>query len=118
MKFLKNIPPTVFMLGLVSLFTDVATEMTYPLLPLFLSQVLGAGAFAVGVIEGVATSTSSLMQVFSGMWTDRVKKRKPLILWGYGLAGFFRPFIGLAQVWPVVLVLRFIDRIGKGLRSA
>ena len=118
MRFLASIPKTVFMLGLVSLFTDIATEMTYPLLPLFLSQVLGAGPLAIGVIEGVAMSTSSLTQIFSGMWADQMKKRKPLILWGYGLAGFFRPFIGLAQSWPQVLIFRFIDRVGKGIRSS
>ncbi|HUO56786.1 MAG TPA: MFS transporter [bacterium] len=118
MNFLKNVPKTVFVLGLVSLFTDVSTEMTYPLLPLFLSQVLGAGPFALGLIEGVAETTASVLKVFSGVWTDRLKRHKPLVVLGYGLSGFFRPFIGLAQVWPVVLVLRFIDRVGKGIRSS
>lgn len=106
------------MLGLVSLFTDVATEMTYPLLPVLLSQVLGAGPLALGVIEGIAESTSSILKVFSGIWTDRLKSRKPLVLWGYGLSSFFRPFIGLAQVWPTVLFFRFVDRVGKGIRTS
>ncbi len=118
MKFLKSIPKTVFVLGLVSLFTDVSTEMYYPLAPLFLTQVLGAGPLAIGMIEGVAETTASVLKVFSGIWTDRLRRRKPLIVLGYGLSGFFRPFIGLARVWPVVLALRFIDRVGKGIRTS
>ncbi len=118
MRFLASIPKTVFMLGLVSLFTDIATEMTYPLLPVFLSQVLGAGPLALGIIEGIAESTSSVLKVFSGIWTDRMKSRKPLVLWGYGLSSFFRPFIGLAQAWPMVLLFRFLDRVGKGVRTS
>lgn len=115
---MKPIPKTVLTLGLVSLFTDISTEMTYPLLPLFLSQVLGAGPLALGVIEGIAESTASVLKVISGIWTDRLKRRKPLIVLGYGLSGFFRPFIGLATAWPMVLVLRFIDRVGKGIRTS
>jgi MFS family permease len=115
---MRSIPKTVFILGLVSLFTDASSEMIFPLLPLFLTQVLGAGPMAIGIIEGVAESTSSVLKVFSGVWTDRLKRRKPLIVMGYSLSGFFRPFIGLAQTWPSVLVLRFVDRIGKGLRSS
>jgi len=118
MKFLKSIPPTVFLLGLASLFTDIAGEGIYSILPLFLTTVLGAGPLVLGVIEGVAESTASLLKVFSGIWTDRTKKRKSLILWGYGLTAFCRPFMALARIWPVVLVLRFIDRIGKGIRSS
>src|SRR5579864_1149352 len=102
MNPLKSLPRTVFVLGLVSLFTDVSTEMITPILPLFLTQVLLAGPFAIGLIEGVAKTTASLLQVFSGVWTDRLKHRKGLIVWGYGLSGFFRPFIGLAQSWPLV----------------
>jgi len=118
MNPLKSLPKTVFMLGLVSLFTDVSTEMITPILPLFLSQILLAGPFALGMIEGVAKTTASLLQVFSGIWTDRFKHRKSIIVVGYGLSGFFRPFIGLAQSWPLVLFLRFTDRIGKGIRTS
>lgn len=92
--------------------------MIYPLLPLFLSSVLGAGALALGVIEGVAESTAAFLKVVSGIWTDRTRRRKPLIVAGYGLSGSVRPLIGLATAWPAVLALRFTDRIGKGLRSS
>ncbi len=118
MKFLKNIPSTVVVLGLVSLFTDASTEMVFPILPVFLSQVLGAGPLALGIIEGIAESTAAVLKVFSGIWADRVKKRKPIIVLGYGLSSFFRPFIGLATAWPAVLLFRFIDRVGKGIRSS
>src|SRR5579872_4039160 len=115
---MKNIPKTVFLLGLGSFFTDIASEGTYSVLPLFLTQVLGAGPLFLGVIEGVAESTASLLKVFSGIWTDRLKHRKPLVLWGYGLSSFFRPLIGLANSWPTVLLFRFIDRVGKGIRTS
>jgi MFS family permease len=115
---MKKIPKTVIVLGWASLFTDIAGEGIASILPLFISQVLGAGVFAVGVIEGVADSTSSILKVFSGIWSDRVKQRKPLILWGYGLTGFIRPLIALASTWPLILVFRFIDRVGKGIRSS
>lgn len=118
MKKLPAVPKTVFILGFVSLFTDASTEMVFPILPVFLSQVLGAGPMALGIIEGVAESTAAVLKVFSGLWADRVRKRKPIIVLGYGLSSFFRPFIGLATVWPIVLVLRFIDRLGKGIRSS
>ena len=118
MKFLKSLPRTVFILGLVSLFTDASSEMIYPLLPLFLSLTLGAGPLALGLIEGVAESTAAILKMVSGIWADRLKQRKPMVVLGYGLSGFFRPFIGLAQVWPAVLALRFVDRIGKGVRTS
>jgi MFS family permease len=92
--------------------------MIYPLLPVFLSSVLGAGAMALGIVEGVAEATASLLKVVSGIWADKIKKRVPFILAGYGLAGAVRPLIGLAGSWPFVLVMRFMDRIGKGLRTS
>lgn len=115
---MKSIPRTVIMLGLVSFFTDFSSEMIYPLLPVFLSSVLGTTALELGVIEGIAEATASLLKVLSGIWTDRVRRRKPLIVAGYSLSGFFRPLIGLAQTWHFVLFFRFFDRIGKGLRSS
>jgi len=114
----SRIPRTVVALGLVSLLTDLSSEMIYPLLPIFLASVLGAGAMALGLIEGVAESTAALLKVFSGIWTDRTGQRKPLVVAGYGLSGAMRPLIGLAGAWPAVLVLRFADRVGKGLRSS
>ncbi|HYR86441.1 MAG TPA: MFS transporter [Terriglobia bacterium] len=114
----KRLPRTVVALGFASFFTDFSSEMIYPLLPLFLTSVLGAGAISLGVIEGVAESTASLFKVVSGIWTDRARRRLPFILAGYGLAGFVRPLIGLAGSWLTVLGLRFVDRIGKGLRTS
>lgn len=115
---MRGMPRTVIALGVVSFFTDLSSEMIYPLLPVFLTSVLGAGALALGVIEGVAETTAGFLKVVSGVWTDRVARRKPFILAGYGLAGLVRPLIGLAPVWPVVLGLRFADRLGKGLRTS
>ena len=115
---MKSIPRTVLVLGWVSFFTDVSSEMIYPLLPLFLSTVLGASVMQLGLIEGFAESTSSLLRVVSGVWTDRAHSRKPLIVFGYGLAGLVRPLIGLAGAWPSVFGLRFLDRVGKGVRSS
>lgn len=117
-RIAKGIPPTVIALGLVSLFTDLSSEMIYPLLPVFLSGVLGAGAIALGVIEGVAESTAAFLKVFSGLWTDRLSRRKPLVLAGYGLSSVVRPLIGVAASWPFVLVMRFADRVGKGVRTS
>ncbi len=118
MKLLKSIPKTVFQLGLVSLFNDLAKEMIYPVVPLFLAQVLGAGPVAIGWVEGVAESTSSLIKVFSGIGADRIKKRKPFLIVGFAMSTLLRPLVGLAQTWPLVLFLRFADRMGKGVRSA
>lgn len=118
MKQFENISPTVIALGVVSFFTDLSSEMIYPLLPIFLSSVLGAGAFALGLIEGIADATASILKIISGYLTDRAGKRKPFVLSGYSLSFVVRPFIGLATVWPVVLVLRFIDRAGKGIRTS
>jgi MFS family permease len=118
MKAKVRIPRTVILLGVVSLLTDLSSEMIYPLLPVFLATVLGAGAMALGLIEGVAESTAALLKVASGIWTDRTRRRKPLLVAGYGLSGLMRPLVGLATVWPAVLAVRFADRVGKGLRTS
>ncbi len=102
----------------VSFFTDVSSEMIYPLLPLFLSTVLGASASAIGAIEGTAESTAALLKLASGWWSDRVKKRKPLVLAGYALASFARPLVAIAQSSAQVLMVRVTDRIGKGIRTS
>jgi len=115
---MKGLPKGVFILGLVSFFTDLSSEMIYPLIPVFLSTVLGANALALGLIEGIAESTASLFKLLSGVWTDRTKLRKPFVLAGYGISSIVRPLIAFAAVWPVVLLLRFLDRIGKGIRTS
>lgn len=108
----------VFALGAVSFLTDVATEMTYPLLPVFLATVLGASATYVGTIEGVAETTAALLKLAGGWWSDRVPRRKPLVLIGYGLASAVRPLVGLARSAAQVLGIRVIDRVGKGIRTS
>jgi MFS family permease len=113
-----GLPRTVIALGVASFLTDLSSEMIYPLLPTFRVTVLGAGAFSLGVIEGIAESTASLLKVFSGLLSDRVRRRKPLVLAGYGLSGAARPLIGLAAAWPFVLAMRFSDRVGKGVRTS
>ena len=108
----------VYALGAVSFFTDVATEMIYPLLPVFLTSVLGASAGFVGVIEGTAESTAALLKLASGWWSDRVSRRKPLVVAGYGIASIVRPLIAIAHSASTVLAIRVTDRIGKGIRSS
>jgi MFS family permease len=108
----------VLALSAVSFLTDVASDMTYPLLPVFLASVLGASATAVGAIEGAAESTAALLKLASGWWSDRVRRRKPLVLAGYTIASVIRPLIGLARSVPQVMAIRVTDRIGKGIRSA
>jgi MFS family permease len=115
---LFNLPREVWLLGWVSLFTDTATEMIYPLLPLFLTRVIGASAMSLGVIEGIAEAANSALKILSGRLADKWGAAKPLVLFGYGLSSAVRPLIGLASSWLDVLTLRFADRLGKGVRGA
>ena len=108
----------VVALGVVSLFTDLSSEMIYPLLPVFLSTVLGASASFVGAIEGAAESTAALLKLASGWWSDRVTRRKPLVVAGYGLASLVRPLVAAAQSATQVLLIRVADRVGKGIRTS
>jgi MFS family permease len=108
----------VRVLAAVSFFTDVASDMIYPLLPLFLSTVLGTSAAVLGVIEGLAETVSSLLRLPAGWYSDRIKRRKPFVVMGYTLASVVRPLIGLAQGAGQVLAIRLTDRFGKGMRSA
>lgn len=105
-------------LGLVSFFTDMSSEMIYPLLPVFLTVTLGASAAFVGAIEGAAESVSALLKLASGWWSDRVHARKPFVLTGYVIASVTRPLIAIAQSAGQVLAIRVTDRVGKGLRSS
>lgn len=113
-----RLPPTVFTLGWVSLLMDIASEMVYPLLPLFMTTVLGASKSTVGLVEGVAEATSSLLKVVGGRISDQTGARKPLLLLGYGLPGLLRPWLAVAGSALEVLGFRFADRVGKGLRTA
>jgi len=114
----RRLPPLVWLLGAISFATDTASEAIYPLLPVFLTQILGARALSVGVIEGVADATTSVLKVASGRLSDRFRTRRPLVRAGYGLSALVRPLIGLATAWPHVLLLHLADRIGKGVRGA
>lgn len=112
------IPKGVWILGGASLLNDVATESVYPLLPFFLTSVLGAGPVSLGVIEGAAEAISSVLKIISGRLSDRWRRRKPIVVAGYALSALARPFIASAHTWPTVFVLRFVDRVGKGVRGA
>ena len=112
------VPRTVWVLGFVSLFMDLSSEIIHALLPLFLTTTLGVSVSVVGAIDGVAEATASITKVFSGYLSDRIGKRRPLILIGYGLAALTKPLFALAGSAPLVLGARFADRIGKGLRGA
>ena len=115
---LRVLPRTVLVLGAVSLLNDAASEMITPLLPVFLTATLGAGPSIVGLVEGLAEATASVLKLVAGNLVDRGASAKRLVIGGYGLANVARPAIGLASLWPVVLLLRFADRVGKGLRTA
>jgi len=116
--FRSRLGRNVVALGVVSFLTDVSSEMTYPLLPVFLQTVLGASATTVGAIEGAAESTAALLKLLSGWLSDRVPRRKPLVLAGYGLASAVRPLIGFAQSALQVFAVRMSDRVGKGIRTS
>ncbi|MBI2413510.1 MAG: MFS transporter [Deltaproteobacteria bacterium] len=108
----------VFFTGLVSLFMDISSEMVYPLVPLFLTGVLGTTKTTVGIIEGIAEATASILKVFSGWLSDKLGKRKFLMTIGYGVSAASRPLIAVSNTWFQVLTARFIDRVGKGVRTS
>lgn len=113
-----NLPRTAWVLGLVSLLNDTASEMIMPLLPVFLVATLGAAPAVIGLIEGLAEATASVLKLVSGRLADRGVSRRRLVLGGYATSNLARPLIALAGAWPVVLLLRFGDRVGKGLRTS
>lgn len=115
---MPSVPRTVWALGLVSLLMDLSSEIIHALLPLFLTTTLGVSVAMVGLIDGIAEATASISKVFSGYISDRIGRRKPLILMGYGLGALSKPLFAMAGSAPVVLGARFADRIGKGLRGA
>lgn len=115
---LSSLPRTVWIVGLLSLANDSASEMLYPLIPLYLASVLLAGPRALGLIEGVAEATASLLKLFSGVLYDRIPRARPWLFWGYGLAGAVRPLVAFVSSWPWLMLIRFADRVGKGLRTS
>lgn len=114
----RGLPRNVVAIGLVSLLNDASSEIIYPLLPVFLAGSLGASARAIGIIEGLAESISSLLKLFAGYLSDRLAKRKLLVVAGYSLASIARPLLAFTHTWTQVLAIRLTDRVGKGIRTA
>jgi MFS family permease len=117
-KKIWGLHPNIFFLGLVSLLTDVSSEMIFTLVPLFVLNVLGAGAVAVGLIGGLSESIDAVFRIFSGRISDKIGKRKLLAVLGYGFSTIVKPFMYLASAWGTVLAVRFGDRVGKGIRTS
>lgn len=113
-----KVPRTVWALGAVSLLMDLSSELVHSLLPVFMVSVLGASMLAVGLVEGIAEATASIVKLFSGALSDRLGRRKPLVVLGYGLAAASKPLFPLAGSVQLVLGARFLDRVGKGIRGA
>ena len=116
-SFFNGLVRNIIIVGFVSLFTDLSSQMVFPVVPLFLLS-LGASAWVIGLVEGAAETTASLLKVFSGYWSDRVKRRKPFVFAGYGLSTITKPMFALASTWPFVLFVRVLERVGKGVRDA
>jgi MFS family permease len=117
-RSIRNIPPSVWVLGFVSMLMDISSEMIHALLPIYLVSVLGASMVTVGIVEGVAEATASITKIFSGALSDWLGKRKWLAAFGYGLAAFTKPIFPLAPTVGWLVAARFVDRIGKGIRGA
>lgn len=117
-KTVARIPKNVLILGLVSFLTDASSDMIYPVLPLFLSDVLGSSKLFIGLIEGVAESTASILKIFSGWLSDKLGKRKFLVALGYGVSSLGKPILSVVTAGWHVLLLRFADRFGKGVRTS
>jgi len=115
--FLQGLARNIIIVGFVSLFTDLSSQMVFPVVPLFLLS-LGASAWVVGLVEGAAETTASLLKVFSGYWSDKIKRRKPFVFAGYGLSSLTKPLFAFAQTWPFVFFFRVVERVGKGIRDA
>jgi len=114
----RALPRNVWAVSLTSFFMDISSEMVINILPLFLSNVLGVGTNVIGLIEGIAEATASLLKVFSGWLSDRLRARKWLAVAGYGISALAKPFFYLANTWTAVFAVRWADRVGKGVRTA
>ncbi len=117
-KRVLGLTRNVVVLGVVSFLTDISSEMSLTLLPLFLANVLGVKTSIIGLIEGIAEATASLLKLASGWLSDRLGRRKSLVVLGYGLSSVAKPFLAVASSWPQVLLIRFADRVGKGIRTS
>src|SRR5881392_1472880 len=117
-KYFSGLTKNSVLLAFASLFSDISTEMLYPILPIYLTQYLKANGSIIGIIDGIATATQNIVQGFSGYLSDKLQRRKPIALFGYILSAISKPFIGLAGTWPGVFAARFSDRLGGGTRAA
>src|SRR5437867_4836488 len=117
-KAFLGLPRPVLVLSAVSFLTDISSEMIYPLVPLFLTSALGAPLAAVGLIEGVAESTASIVRTGSGWISDRLRVRKPLVVAGYGLSALAKPLMAAACLLPAAVFVRLLERLGKVIRTA
>ena len=117
-KKILGLHPNVFYMGLTSLLTDISSELIFTLVPLFLSDVLGATSTLIGLVGGVSDSTDSLFRIISGWFSDKIGKRKLLAVTGYGISTISKPFMLLANSWGAVIGVRFGDRVGKGVRTS
>ena len=115
---IRNLPRNVWAVSAASFFMDVSSEMVLNILPLFLANVLGVKTSIIGVIEGVAEATSSILKLFSGWLSDRLHQRKWLAVIGYGLSALSKPFFYFATTWEAIAAVRWVDRVGKGIRTA
>src|ERR1700724_2980062 len=117
-NWLHGLTPNVMNVGWVSFLGDISSEMLYPIIPIFLTTTLGAPVEALGLIEGIAEAIASLLKTISGRLSDRTRRRRPWVFAGYILSAFAKPLIGWAMAWPMVLVARSLDRMGKGIRTS
>jgi MFS family permease len=117
-RYFAGLSGDTFLLALASLFADVSSEMLYPVMPIFLTQTLGAGGVVVGLVEGVAQAAQNVVQGLSGWLSDRLRRRKPIALAGFVFGAVAKPLIGLATGWPAVLGARSLERLASGVRSA
>ncbi|MGC9336202.1 MAG: MFS transporter, partial [Anaerolineae bacterium] len=115
---LRSLPRNILAASLTSFFTDISSEMVLNILPLFLANALGVKTNVIGLIEGVAEATASLLKVFSGWLSDKLRARKWLAVGGYALSAFSKPFFYFANSWGMVAGVRWADRVGKGIRTA
>lgn len=117
-RYFRGLNKDVFLLACASLFSDISTEMLYPILPVYLTEYLKASGSTLGIIEGTAEAVQNAIQGISGYWSDKLRRRKPLAVIGYLLSALSKPFIGVATTWPAAWSARFTDRLGAGTRSA
>ncbi|TLD45609.1 MAG: Multidrug resistance protein MdtL [Accumulibacter sp.] len=114
----RSLPKSIWLLGMVSMFMDISSELVHCLLPIFMAGVLGTSMLTIGIVEGIAEATAAIAKVFSGAISDRFRKRKLLVVLGYGLGAVSKPAFPLASTIDLVFAARFVDRIGKGIRGA